>query len=255
MTAGLLIALAGLVATSSPRHVTTRAPAAASARSLRAVRAPDTQSAILVDAPGTTGTVNLGGVTAGLDSVGVEGNLWAPGGPELKPDVAAGVEPGTAVDGVVTPLVKGVSNGSGDVKVDVPRIGSIDPVKVDVSANGAVGVSVKTANAVSIDPSYGLTRGHYFEAGTLVPARLDVTGIYACARAGSDLSVQVTDPFKISNEGFEVDDNLVCDGTTRTWSVSVEMSSDPQGSVEVTADLSKDHRSLAQAQRDVNHSG
>ncbi len=105
---------------------------------------------------------------------------------------------------------------------------------------------VKTANAVGINPIYKLTRGRYYEGGTLVPARLNITGTHACARAGSGLFVQVTDPFKISNEGFEVDDNLVCDGTTRTWNVSVEMSSEPLGTVEVTADLSKDYRSVAQ---------
>ena len=105
----------------------------------------------------------------------------------------------------------------------------------------------RTANAVSINATYKLTRGHYHEGRTLVPARLGVTGTYACATPGSGLSVQV-----ISNGGFEVDDNLVCDGTTRTWSVSVEMPSDPLGHVEVTADVSKDYRSVAQAERDVN---
>jgi hypothetical protein len=219
------------------------------------VPAPDTQSAILVDAPSTTSTVNLGGVTAGLDDSSVGVDLSAPDGPQLSPDIAVGAEPGTGVDGLVVPLVKGLSNGSGDVGVDVPRLGSIDPIKVDVSASGAVGVRVKTANAVSINPSYKLTKGRYYERRTLVPARLNVTGTYACARAGSGLSVQVTDPFKIANGGFEVDDNLVCDGTTRTWNVSVEMSSDPLGTVEVTAGLSKDYRSVARAQRDVNHSG
>ena len=251
VTAGLLIASVGVVAT-SPRHGTTTPPTAASRQGPGIAAAPATRSAILIDAPGTTGTVNLGGVTAGLDSVGVEGNLWAPGGPQLSPDIAVGAEPGTAVDGLVVPLVNGLSNGSGDVAVTVPRIASIEPLQVGVSASGAAGVRARTANAVSINATYKLTRGHYYEGRTLVPARLGVTGTYACATPGSGLSVQVTDPFQIANGGFEVDHNLVCDGTTRTCSVSAEMSSDPLGHVEVTADLSKDYRSLAQAERDVN---
>ena len=54
VTAGLLVAVASLGATSSPRQVTTKAAAAASPQRLRIAPAPDSQSAILADAPGTT---------------------------------------------------------------------------------------------------------------------------------------------------------------------------------------------------------
>lgn len=246
VTTGLLIGLAGLAATSSPRQVTTvttRLPAPASPQSSRAVPAPDTQGVVLIDAPGTTGTVNLGGVTAGLDDSSFGADLSAPDGPQFSPDIEAGVEPGTAVDGLVVPLVDGLSNGSGDVAVQTPRLATIDPINVDVSAGGAVGLRVKTANAVSINPGYKLTRA--------ARPRLDLTGTYACAKPGSRLFVNDTERFEEDNRGGAVDYVLVCDGTTRTWSVSVQMDSEPQGTVEVTADLTNDQLSLARAERDV----
>lgn len=135
----VVAAVAGVAAPSSrpPAH----APAAPAGGHRQAP--PSISSGVVViDQVDTTGTVNLGGITAGLDSVDVGGDLFGPGGPQLKPDIAVGVEPGSAVDGLVVPLVGGLTGGTGQIVAHTPGIGSLTPIGVNVGVDGRITATV-----------------------------------------------------------------------------------------------------------------
>lgn len=143
VTAGALViavvvALLALTGTSS----TPRSPAPAKA------------SAVLVDDVGTTGTVNLGGITAGLDHTDVSIDLTAPDGPRIDPDVALGVEPGSMVDGLV-PLVRGLMNGTGQVALHTPTIGSIKSIGVNLGVDGRITATVHQYEGLLSTPAHG----------------------------------------------------------------------------------------------------
>lgn len=133
----LALTLMALAGTSSPRHPTS-----------------GSEHVILVDSPDTTGTVNLGGITAGLDHTGLTVDFGAPGGPQLKPDIAVGAEPGEAIDGLVVPLVKGVMKGSGQVSTHTPTIGSVKSIGVNLGVEGKITATVHSYEGLlSVPPS------------------------------------------------------------------------------------------------------
>jgi hypothetical protein len=119
--ANLVVALVGLAAISTQRH--------AEGRSL--------VGAVTAAEPSATGSLGLGCVTAGLDSVGIGADLLAPGGPTLTPNVSLGAEP-CGADGILVPIFTAVANGSDGVTVETPRIGSIQPIEVNVNVTGVV---------------------------------------------------------------------------------------------------------------------
>ena len=129
---GLVIALIGFVATSSP-HPALTPPAAASLVSVRTSTGSD----------GTPGPlVTLGQVTVNLDSSSVGINLTGPGGPQINPNIATGIEPGAALDGIVVPVVKAVTSGTGQLGLHTPTIASVHAIGVNVGAGGKITATV-----------------------------------------------------------------------------------------------------------------
>ena len=141
LVVALVLALIALAGTSSPRHSATRPVTAGSGQRLGS-GASGREGYVLVDSPGTSGLVNLGDLTVGLDRSSVSADLSAPGGPQLKPDIACGVEPGAAVDGIAVPLLKGLTQGTGDVAVRTPSIGSMKSIGVDLGGHGRITATV-----------------------------------------------------------------------------------------------------------------
>jgi len=99
MTAELLIIVSGVAAPSS-RHGATNASRGSPRMAVQAA------GTCLADVPSPTGTLSLGGVSAGLDHAGVRADLLEPGG-HVRADLDVGLEPGKGVDGLVGPLVRG----------------------------------------------------------------------------------------------------------------------------------------------------
>lgn len=129
VAAGLVVALLGLVAISSP-HPAVTPPAAASLVGLRTS----------TGSPGPL--VNLGQVTVGLDSSSVGIIVTPSGGLQINPNIATAVEPGAAVDGLVVPLVNGLTKGTGQLGLHTPNIASVKAIGVNVGAEGKITATV-----------------------------------------------------------------------------------------------------------------